>query len=89
MMSEQVISEIQNRNRRVEMNKAWETSKTRRGIIAGITYIVAGIYMSSLGVGNPWMNALIPTGGYVFSTLSLPMAKKLWLEKFYSEKDAV
>lgn len=87
-MTEQSIAAIEERNKRVESDKAWETSKTRRALIAGLTYLIAGLYMSSLGVGAPWLNALIPTGGYLFSTLSLPMAKKIWLEKLYSKKDA-
>lgn len=87
-MTDEILQQIQARNARVEADKAWETSQSRRALIAGLTYIVAGLYMSSLGVGDPWLNALIPTGGYLFSTLSLPMAKKIWLEKFYSKKDA-
>jgi hypothetical protein len=39
------VGEIKARNRRVELDKAWETSLTRRSIIAAITYAVAVIFM--------------------------------------------
>ncbi|OIN85776.1 MAG: hypothetical protein AUJ12_08205 [Alphaproteobacteria bacterium CG1_02_46_17] len=87
MIEQHDITEIQERNRRVELDKAWETSATRRVMIAGMTYIVASLYMWSLGVSQPILNALIPTGGYLFSTLSLPMVKKIWIEKIQNEKE--
>lgn len=77
------IEAILERNKRVEEDKAWETSKTRRAMIAVLTYLVASFYMMSLGVSQPFLNALIPTGGYLFSTLSLPMVKRVWMEKLY------
>ena len=79
-MADEALKLIQERNARVEADKAWETSKTRRGVIAGITYIVAGLYMSALGANSPWLNALIPVGGYLLSTLSLPKIKEIWLK---------
>lgn len=75
------IEEIIQRNTRVEIDKAWETSWTRRGIIALITYTVAIIFMMRIGVTDAYLNALVPTGGYLLSTLSLPVAKRWWLKK--------
>ena len=75
------IDEIEARNKRVETDKAWETSKTRRGFIAIITYIIACYYMRVLGVGDYYLHALVPTGGYVLSTLSLPYIKAIWLKR--------
>ncbi len=80
-MTEEVLKLILERNARVEADKAWEISKTRRSVIAGITYIVAGLYMSALGANAPWLNALIPVIGYLLSTLSLSKIKEIWLEK--------
>lgn len=80
-MTDEALKLIQDRNARVEFDKAWETSKTRRATIAGITYIVAGLYMSALGANAPWLNAFIPVGGYLLSTLSLPKIKEIWLKK--------
>ncbi len=80
------LHDIQNRNARVDADKAWETSKTRRACIAGLTYIVAFIYMTSIGVDHVAFNALIPVGGYLLSTLSLRALKEIWLKKIYQGK---
>lgn len=76
------IEQILERNSRVELDKAWETSKTRRAVIAIITYAVAYFFMWRIGFGEAYLNALIPTGGYLLSTLSLPFIKKYWLKKY-------
>lgn len=73
------ISEIDARNKRVEMDKKWETSLTRKLTIAIVTYGVASLYMSVFLNDPHWyLGAFIPTGGYVLSTLSLPFVRKLW-----------
>ncbi len=77
------IEEINKRNARVEADKAWETSCTRRAFIAVVTYLVVGFYLSSLNIENPWLNAFVPPVAYVLSTLSLGFAKKVWMEKIY------
>lgn len=76
------VESILERNKRVEADKAWETSKTRRALIAVLTYIVASLYMMSLGASQPFLNALIPTFGYLFSTLSLPVVRRVWLKSY-------
>jgi len=78
MNLEQEILEINERNRRVEMDKAWEVSWTRRLFIAVVTYIVAGIWLVLISDSVPWLKALVPTGGYILSTLSLPFVKRRW-----------
>ena len=81
----QSVEDILKRNARVEIDKAWETSKTRRAIIALITYLVATAFMKKIGVGDYFLSALIPTGGYLLSTLSLPIIKNWWIKKYGSE----
>lgn len=76
------VEEILVRNARVEMDKAWETSKTRRAIIASVTYLVAVAFMKKIGVDDYFLSALIPTGGYILSTLSLPIIKTWWIKKY-------
>ena len=76
------IENILKRNSRVEADKAWETSKTRRAVIAGLTYIIAAAFMYRIEVSSPFLNALVPTGGYLLSTLSLPVVKQWWLKKY-------
>ena len=78
MNLEKEIIKLQKRNKKVEEGKAWETSFTRRFFIAGITYLLAVLFMKNIEVPDFYFNALIPTAGYILSTLSLPFVKKLW-----------
>lgn len=78
--TQEKIESIEQRNRRVELDKAWETSFVRRGFIACVTYAIAVWFMWSIGVGDAYLNALVPTGGYVLSTLSLPFLKQWWIK---------
>lgn len=75
----QRISEILERNTRVERDKAWETSKTRRIIISFITYLTAATFLKLIKNDAPLIHALVPVGGYILSTLSLPYVKYIWL----------
>ncbi|MBS3137276.1 hypothetical protein J4232_02475 [Candidatus Woesearchaeota archaeon] len=75
------IESIKQRNKRVEADKAWETSKTRRIIIAVLTYFVIVIFLISIDVQHPWLNALVPTFGFILSTLTLNYFKKIWIRK--------
>lgn len=79
------IESIKQRNARVESDKAWEVSKTRKVIIAVLTYIVIVLFFLVAGLPNPFINALVPTAGFVLSTLSLPYFKKVWLKEFYNK----
>lgn len=81
----QSIEEILKRNSRVELDKAWEVSLTRRAVIALITYVTATTFLFILGNNLPFMNALVPTGGYLLSTLSLPFVKNWWLKRRTNE----
>jgi len=83
MNIEKEIVKIQNRNKRVEIDKAWETSKTRKVIIALLTYFVMVLVMSILGLGNPFVGAIIPTFGFILSTFSVQFVKSIWMKIFY------
>lgn len=72
---------IKSRNRRVEQDKAWETSLFRKVSILIITYVVASFVMYCIGVQNFLLSACIPTVGYLLSTLSLSFLKDWWLDK--------
>jgi len=82
---EQEIKKIVNRNKRVEADKAWETSKTRRGLIAILTYLIVVYFLIIIEAPDPYLNALVPTGAFVLSTLSLPFIKKWWTENYYKK----
>lgn len=82
-ISPEDIEQIKARNARVEIDKTWETSKTRRLFIASVTYVLAAIYMHMAGLGNPFLGACVPTGGYLLSTLSLPYVRRFWQSRVY------
>ena len=82
---EQEIQLLRERNKRVEADKAWETSWFRIISIAVITYVVASLVMRIIGVKNALLNAFIPTIGYLLSTQSLPLIKKWWIKKFLQQ----
>ena len=75
---EKEIKKIQERNKRVELDKAWETSKTRKVSIAILTYFVMVLVMYSLNMDNPFIGAIIPTLGFTLSTFSLDFIKAFW-----------
>jgi hypothetical protein len=75
---ESQILSISERNRRVELNKAWETSRTRLCSITVITYITMVLVFSVLGSARAFLDALVPTTGFFLSTLSLPVIRRAW-----------
>ncbi len=74
------IEKIEARNRKVELDKAWEGSFVRRLLIVLFTYISIGLYMWIIGVEDPFLNAVIPSLGFTLSTLTLPFFKNLWMQ---------
>lgn len=75
------IQEIKERNTRVEIDKAWETSLTRKVVIAFLTYIVVVLFFIFASLSNPFVNAIVPTIGFVLSTFSMPFFKKWWINR--------
>ena len=74
------VSAIEARNRRVDMDKAWETSKTRRTLIAALTYLVIATYLLLVVHISPWLNAVVPTTGFLMSTLVVGVCKRAWAD---------
>jgi len=77
---EQKIQKIEERNQRVEVDKAWETSWTRRILLTIFTYLAIGVYMWTIEIARPWLNAVVPAVAFMLSTLTMPLFKKLWLK---------
>ena len=77
---EQEVEEIKQRNLRVEADKAWEVSWTRRLFISISTYIIAGIWLVAINDSFPWLKAFVPAIGYFISVQSLPFIKKWWIK---------
>ncbi len=72
---------VYERNNRVELNKRWETSTTRFICVACITYLTMNLILWSIDGPFPPVHAIIPTVGYMLSTLSLPKVKSWWMSK--------
>ena len=78
---EQEIKEIKKRNKRVELDKKWETSITRKVAICILTYIVVVLFAIFINKeGNMFLNSLIPVMGFFLSTQSLEIIKKIWIK---------
>lgn len=74
----QEIEKIKGRNQRVELDKTWELSWTRRIVILILTYIVITLFFLVAKLPNPFLNSLVPTVAFALSTSSLPLFKKIW-----------
>jgi len=75
------IEKIKVRNARVEMDKAWETSLTRKLLILILTYFVVVIFFFVNKLANPFVNSLVPTLGFFLSTLTIPWIKAIWIKR--------
>lgn len=82
---ENEIDKIKERNKRVETEKAWETSWTRRVMIVILTYIVISTFFIFAGTPDPLGNAVVPSIAFILSTLSGPFIKKLWLKYIHKK----
>jgi hypothetical protein len=80
---EERIRKIEERNSRVESDKAWETSYTRRGLLVLFTYLAIGFYLQAIAISYPWLNAIVPAFAFMLSTLTIPFFKRLWLKRIY------
>ena len=82
MNLEDRIKKIEDRNKRVELDKKWETSLTRKICIMLLTYIVVIIYSYIVrNYDNIFLSSLVPVIGFTLSTLSLKLIRKLWEKK--------
>lgn len=74
------IITIKERNVRVELDKAWERSWVRRITIMVLTFIIASIWLVIIDETNVLLKAIVPTLGYLLSTLSIPIVRKIWMK---------
>lgn len=79
---EERVKKIEERNARVQADKAWEGSVTRKVLVAVFTYAIIGIFFTIVGVVSPWVNAIVPTLGFLLSTLTMPFFKKVWIRYY-------
>lgn len=63
------VAALEARNKRVETDKAWETSSTRKAAIVAVTYLVVLVFMFIIENDEPFINAIVPSLGFFLSTL--------------------
>lgn len=80
---EKRIEQIESRNKKVELDKKWEGSLTRKIVLMIFTYLAIAGYFFAIDVQNPWLNAVVPTLGFLLSTLTLPFIKRIWSKYHY------
>ena len=86
MNIEQELENIKKRNKRVELDKSWETSWTRKICIMILTYVIVVIYSYLIKqYDNILLSSLVPVIGFALSTLSLKYIRKIWEKKIYSK----
>lgn len=79
MKLEERVKKIEERNKKVELDKSWETSWTRKICIMILTYLVVIIYSYLIReYDNIFLSSLVPVIGFTLSTLSLKVIRKLW-----------
>jgi hypothetical protein len=82
MNVEQEIKAIKHRNKKVELDKRWETSWTRRVVICVLTFVVVLAYNLAIQSNiNIFLSSLVPVIGFFLSTLSLGAIRKVWERK--------
>ncbi|MFH1587717.1 MAG: hypothetical protein ABIA76_00065 [Candidatus Diapherotrites archaeon] len=77
---EKEIQKIKERNERVEKDKAWETSISRRLLIAVLTYFVITLFLIQIKNEEPFLNAIVPAIGFILSTIIIEPIKKVWIK---------
>lgn len=80
-LQKEIIS-LKERNVRVELDKKWETSFSRRISIAILTYLAIVLFFCFAKLSKPFVNAIVPTLGFLLSTLSLDFIRKRWIKKY-------
>ncbi len=69
MNIEQELENIKKRNKRVELDKSWETSWTRKICIMILTYVIVVIYSYLIKqYDNILLSSLVPVIGFALST---------------------
>lgn len=77
------IIAIEERNKRVEGDKAWETCTLKKVLIIVFTYIFAVLYLKIADTTNPWLGAVVPCVGFFLSTQSINVIKKWWIKNYH------
>jgi hypothetical protein len=72
------VAALEARNERVEADKRWETSRTRRVLIALLTYGAIAAYLGLIAHVDPWPIAVVPATAFLLSTLTVSLGRRFW-----------
>lgn len=76
------MKDIEEINKRVELDKKWETCWTRKNCIMVLTYIVVILYSYIVrNYDNIFLSSLVSVIGFALLTLSLKLVRKIWEKK--------
>ncbi|MFV0485225.1 MAG: hypothetical protein ACK5MU_03320 [Candidatus Saccharimonadales bacterium] len=76
---EKRLEKIEQRNQKVERDKAWETSWVRRISICVLTFLVVLAYNAMVtNFSNIFLNSAVPVIGFLLSTLSLDLIRSIY-----------
>lgn len=82
---EERVAAIEERNKKVELDKVWEQSFARKILVAIFTYLAIALYLKFIVEIEPWLNAIVPTVGFLLSTLTLPFFKTFWQDYIHKK----
>lgn len=80
------IKKIEERNIKVEGDKAWETSIARTLLIIVFTYVFATLYLFIADTTNPFLGAIVPCAGFFLSTLTISPIKRWFINRRNNKK---
>lgn len=75
------IEKIKERNKRVEVDKAWETSNMRAGFIALVTFLLTFGLLMLIHADYALPKAIGASIAYWLSTESYGILKKWWIKR--------
>jgi hypothetical protein len=83
MSYEQEFKKIHERNKKVEIHKAWEISLFRRIMVTAFIYGMAVLVMWISNVDQIWLASLVPAIGYFLSMITVSPIRNWWIKHFY------
>jgi hypothetical protein len=79
LSAEAQLAIIAERNRKVELEKAWETSAARVICVGAITFALMTFIFYVIEIPHYLISGAISAVGYYLSTLTLPIFKRVWI----------
>ncbi len=78
---EKRVAAIEARNQRVELDKAWEVSWTRKLVLFCITFLLTFLFLLLIRDDRAWGNAVLAAIGILLSTLTISYLKTWWISR--------